>query len=78
MEVCVPKKISKSGPSWGSEVPARANNTQNKFHKIFKRSGSSVHYMRYSMSRAEYIKISKCCYNNLLIKIKNDTGRDSK
>lgn len=80
MDLCVPKKIFKplSGPPWNNKHLAHAKNVKNKCYKKFKQSGSSVDYLRYSISRADYTTLNKLCYDNYIISMKYNFKQNPK
>lgn len=80
MDLCIPKyrMKSESGPPWNNGQLSRAKNNKNKCYKKFKRSGSSVDYSRYAVSRAEYTRTNKLCYALYLNKIQNNIKYDPK
>lgn len=80
MEHCIPKiaKSNHTGPPWGSKHLTSLKNRKNKLHKIYKKSGSSIDFARYSSARAQYNLINQSCYNNYLHKIRSNLRSDPK
>lgn len=73
MNQCIPKQnVSKpTGPPWNSNRLSNIKNKKNKYYKMFKKSGLSLDYAKYSTARAEYNKVNQICYNCYLFKMKN-------
>lgn len=80
MDLCIPKQIMKplSGPPWNNKQLCRAKNKKNKLYNAFKRTGSSVDYFKYSVSRAEYTKLNSILYKNYLTATKFNFKRNPK
>lgn len=80
MEECIPKHVprKKSGPPWNSRQLSSLKNLKNKYFKKFKITGSSFHYGKYSVARAEYNLLNTELYKIYLGNVKRNFVQDPK
>lgn len=65
-----------TGPPWNTPYLSNIKNKKNKYYKMYKKSGLSIHFVKYSAARADYNKINQNCYNCYIIKMRNNFKTD--
>ena len=66
------KKTVLKGPPWNTKYLSKLKNLKNKHYKIYRRTGLTTDYSRYSVSRSIYNSTNNQCYNNYLSRIKRN------
>lgn len=76
----VPKTmpIKSTGPPWNTRYLIRLKNKKNKMFKNYKKYGTSIAYMKYTLSRSKFNIANQCAYNNYLCKVRNNLKKDPK
>ena len=72
------RKKTAHGPPWNTKQLNSLKNLKNKQYRKFKKSGLSIDYMKYSISRSVYNSENIRCYNNYLFKVKRNFKNNPK